>query len=79
MTHQTAVEHFEISLQTPVGEVSTAIGVPTSFVPVTAILPLMRGLGEEVQTLELAHVRDAGQTVSCQKGCAACCRMLVPI
>lgn len=79
MSHKTAVEHFEISLQTPVGEVSTAIGVPTSFVPVTAILPLMRGLGEEVQTLELAHVRDAGHTVSCRKGCAACCRMLVPI
>lgn len=79
VSHQTAVEHFEISLQTPSGEVSTAIGVPTSFVPVTAILPLMRSLGEEVQTLELARVREAGQTVSCQKGCAACCRMLVPI
>lgn len=79
MSHQTPVEHFEISLQTPSGEVSTAVGVPTSFVPVTAILPLMRSLGEEVQTLELAQVREAGQTVSCQKGCAACCRMLVPI
>lgn len=79
MSHQSLVEHFEISLQTPIGEVSTAVGVPTSFVPVTAILPLMRSLGEEVQTLELGHVRETGQTVSCHKGCAACCRMLVPI
>ena len=79
VSNQTLIEHFEISLQTPSGEVSTAVGVPTSFVPVTAILPLMRSLGEEVQELELAQVREAGHTVSCQKGCAACCRMLVPI
>lgn len=79
MSNQTLVENFEISLQTPSGEVTTAVGVPTSFVPVTAILPLMRGLGEEVQTLEQRRLLEAGQTVSCQKGCAACCRMLVPI
>ncbi len=79
MANQTLIEHFEISLQTPSGEVSTAVGVPTSFVPVTAILPVMRGLGEEVQKLELTRAREAGQTLSCHKGCAACCRMLVPI
>ena len=79
VSNQTLVENFEISLQTPSGEVTTAVGVPTSFVPVTAILPLMRGLGEEVQMLEQRRLLEASQTVSCQKGCAACCRMLVPI
>ncbi len=79
MSNQSLVEHFEISLHTPCGEVSTAVGVPTSFVPVTAILPLMRSLGEEVQALELTRVRQSGHTVSCHKGCAACCRMLVPM
>jgi Fe-S-cluster containining protein len=79
VSDQPLVEHFEISLRTPCGEVSTAVGVPTSVVPVTAILPLMRSLGEEVQALELTRVRQTGHTVSCQKGCAACCRMLVPI
>lgn len=79
MSNQSLVEHFEISLHTPCGEVSTAVGVPTSFVPVTAILPLMRSLGEEVQALELTRVRQTGHTVSCHKGCAACCRMLVPM
>jgi len=79
VTNPTAVEHFEITLQTPSGEVSTAVGVPTSFVPVTAILPLMRGLGEEAQALEQRKLSEAGRTVSCQMGCAACCRMLVPI
>lgn len=79
VSNQTLVEHFEISLHTPSGEVTTAVGVPTSFVPITAILPLMRSLGEEVQALEQRRLVEAGRTVSCQKGCAACCRMLVPI
>ncbi len=79
VSNHTAVEHFEISLQTPSGEISTAVGVPTSFVPITAILPLMRSLGEEAQVLEQRRLLQAGQRVSCEKGCAACCRMLVPI
>lgn len=79
MSNHTVVEHFDISLQTPSGEITTAVGVPTSFVPITAILPLMRGLGEEAQALEQRRLLEAGQTVSCRKGCAACCRMLVPI
>ena len=79
VSNHTAVEHFEISLQTPSGEISTAVGVPTSFVPITAILPLMRSLGEEAQVLEQRRLLQAGERVSCEKGCAACCRMLVPI
>jgi len=79
VSNHTAVEHFEISLQTPSGEISTAVGVPTSFVPITAILPLMRSLGEEAQVLEQRRLLEASQRVSCEKGCAACCRMLVPI
>lgn len=79
MSNHTVVEHFEVSLQTPSGEVTTAVGVPTSFVPITAILPLMRSLGEEAQALEQRRLLETGLTVSCQKGCAACCRMLVPI
>jgi Fe-S-cluster containining protein len=79
VSNHPAAEHFEISLQTPSGEISTAVGVPTSFVPITAILPLMRSLGEEAQVLEQRRLLQAGERVSCEKGCAACCRMLVPI
>ncbi len=72
-------ERFEIALNTSTGHITTAVEVPTGFVPVTAIVPLIRRLGEEAQALEVARLRDAGKTPSCQKGCAACCRMLVPL
>lgn len=72
-------ERFHISLKTPAGELSTSVEVPMNFIPVTAIVPLTRRLGEEATALEEAQIRDAGQQVSCQKGCAACCRMLVPM
>ncbi len=74
-----ASERFEIALNTPAGRLTTAVDVPTAFVPVTAIVPLMRRLGEEAQALEEARSSDEGRGRSCQKGCAACCRMLVPL
>jgi Fe-S-cluster containining protein len=72
-------ERFEIALNTPAGRLTTAVDVPTSFVPVTAIVPLMRRLGEEAQALEEAQASVEGKTRSCKKGCAACCRVLVPL
>ncbi len=72
-------ERFEVSLNTPAGRLTTAIEVPTGFVPIAAIVPLMRRLGEGVQALEEQRAVEAGQSISCRKGCAACCRMLVPV
>jgi Fe-S-cluster containining protein len=73
------VERFDIALNTPAGRLTTAVEVPTGFVPVTAIVPLMRRLGEEAQTMEARRSAEAGKTISCQKGCAACCRMMIPL
>lgn len=72
-------ERYEVSLNTPAGQLTTAIEVPTGFVPITAIVPLMRRLGEGVQSLEEQRTVEAGQSISCRKGCAACCRMLIPV
>jgi len=74
-----ATERYEIALNTPAGQLNTAIDVPTGFIPVTAIVPVMRRLGEEAQALELARSLESGKTLSCRKGCAACCRMMVPL
>lgn len=73
------VERFEIALNTPAGRLTTAIDVPTGFIPITAIVPVTRRLGEEAAGLEVHQAREAGLTISCKMGCAACCRMLVPL
>ncbi len=78
MTTQ-ATECFDIALNTPAGQLTTMVKVPSGFVAVTAIVPLMRRLGEEAQALEVARSTDADKTLSCHKGCAACCRMMVPL
>lgn len=74
-----SVEHFQVSLETPAGRITTEVSVPTGAVPVTAIVPLMRSLGQEAQQLEEARTLARGESISCRKGCAACCRMLVPL
>jgi Fe-S-cluster containining protein len=73
------VERFEVALNTPAGRLTTAIDVPTGFIPITAIVPVTRRLGEGAAQLEVQHAIEAGQTISCRIGCAACCRMLVPL
>jgi len=74
-----ATERYDIALNTPAGQLTTAIDAPTGFVSITAIVPLVRRLGEEAQALEQARVIGSGKTLSCRKGCAACCRMMVPL
>lgn len=74
-----AVERFDVALNTPAGRLATAIDVSTGFIPITAIVSVTRRLGEEAARLEEHRAIEAGQTISCRMGCAACCRMLVPL
>ena len=73
------VEPFDISLKTAAGQLSTSVEVPTGFVPIVSIVPLLHRLGDAAQALVEQETRDAGRQISCGKGCAACCRMLVPV
>jgi len=73
------VERFEVALNTPAGRLSTAIDAPTGFIPITSIVPVARRLGDEAAQLVVQHTLAAGHTISCRIGCAACCRMLVPL
>jgi Fe-S-cluster containining protein len=74
-----SVERFEIALNTPAGRVNTVLDVPTGFVPITSIVPLARHLGEQMLKLEENRSHETGNAISCRMGCAACCRMLVPL
>lgn len=79
MSEAKAVERFDLSIKTPAGPVTTTVEISTGFVPVTEIVPLLRRLGRQAHTLEQQRVSATGQKISCAKGCAACCRMLVPV
>lgn len=74
-----SVERYEITLNTPRGPVTTALEIPTSFIPISSIVPLARRLGERAAEEELRAVERASGSVSCKAGCAACCRMMIPV
>jgi Fe-S-cluster containining protein len=79
MSDDKTVERFDLSVKTPAGPVTTTVEISTGFVPVTEIVPLLRRLGQQAQALEQQRAASAGQKISCARGCAACCRMLVPV
>src|SRR6185436_5816495 len=68
--------HSTATLRLKVGDLSIAhpITVPNAAVPATAVLPALQGLVNDV-----VKAAEAGRTISCRKGCGACCRQLVPI
>jgi Fe-S-cluster containining protein len=72
-------ERLDLSITTPAGPVTATVEIATGFVPVTDIVPLLRRLGQQAQSLEQQRITATGQVISCAKGCAACCRMLVPV
>lgn len=79
MTEDRAIERLDISVKTPAGPVTVPVDVPIYFVPVAAIVSSIRRLGEAAQGLEERDVVAHGAAVSCKKGCAACCRVLIPL
>ena len=64
------------TLRLTVGDLRIAhpITVPNAAVPAADVLPVLQGLVNAV-----VMEAEAGQTISCRKGCGACCRQLVPI
>jgi Fe-S-cluster containining protein len=68
--------HVTATLRLAIGELRLAhpITVPTAPVPATEVLPALQGLVNAV-----VSAAEVGKTISCRKGCGACCRQLVPI
>ncbi|GJL61296.1 MAG: hypothetical protein NPIRA03_41530 [Nitrospirales bacterium] len=79
MESSTPHESYNLNIQTPVGDLRASVAVPTGFIPITDIIPLMRSLGEQAHQLATDNTTQAGDTISCRKGCAACCRMMIPV
>ena len=68
--------HSTATLRLTVGELRIVhpITVPAAPVPATEVVPALQGLVNAV-----VEAAEAGQTISCRKGCGACCRQLVPV
>lgn len=79
MDASTPHESYNLDIQTPAGDLKASVSVPSGFIPITDIIPLMRSLGEQAHQLAIDHTTQTGATISCQKGCAAFCRMMIPV
>jgi len=68
--------HSTATLRLTVGTLRIAhpITVANAPVPAAEIVPALQGLVNAV-----VEAAQAGKTVSCRKGCGACCRQLVPV
>ncbi len=68
------------TLRLTVGELQIAhpITVPNAAVPAGDVVPALQGLVNAVVAAAEVGI-GAGKTISCRKGCGACCRQLVPI
>jgi Fe-S-cluster containining protein len=64
------------TLRLTVGDLRIAhpLTVPNAAVPASDVVPALQGLVNAV-----VDSAEAGKTISCRKGCGACCRQLVPI
>ncbi len=61
-------ERIEARLTVPAGETTPS-----------RLLPVFRALADAIVDVGVAQEAARGKTVSCSRGCGACCRQLVPI
>jgi Fe-S-cluster containining protein len=55
------------------------VTVPAGLVPPSRLLPTFRGLAEALVGVGVEKAAAEGLSISCAKGCGACCRQLVPV
>ena len=55
------------------------VDVPTGPIRPEALLPLYQAIADRLTDLSARAAAEAGDAISCKRGCAACCRQLVAI
>jgi Fe-S-cluster containining protein len=60
-------------------EIEAAVSLPPGPAPRRVILPTLQRLTDTIVQIAEQRAGDAGEHVSCKKGCDACCRQMVPI
>ena len=61
------------------GPAELTADIPDGPVSAEAIFPALQALTDLVSAHAERRAETAGKTISCRKGCGACCRLLVPI
>lgn len=80
-TPENATEYLNATAELTIAgrKVRLEMPVPAGPTRLAALLPLFRYLTDSFVHLSVDHAQAEGLTVSCKKGCGACCRQLVPI
>jgi Fe-S-cluster containining protein len=68
-----------IRLGSPDWQLETRMTVPSGPTRSRQMLPLVQSLTDAVVNAAAKTVEAEGKSISCKKGCGACCRQLVPI
>lgn len=69
----------EICVSSPEWELRAQVTVPTGPTLMSDMLPLARALSDAIVSQTARVHEQAGNPVSCKKGCGACCRHMVAI
>ncbi|MDS4019731.1 MAG: YkgJ family cysteine cluster protein [Candidatus Competibacter sp.] len=74
-------DHLKATAEMVVGgrAIRLEMVVPAGPTPLAKLLPQLRYLTDAFVDFSVENARAKGLTVSCKKGCGACCRQLVPI
>jgi Fe-S-cluster containining protein len=70
---------IEVQLGSPEWQLRTKMTVPAGPTRPRQLLPLLQALTNAVVDVGVKQAEAQGKKISCQKGCGACCRQLVPI
>lgn len=75
----TATVKAAVELQIAGRPLRLEVPVPAGPVRLSELLPFLRELTDAFVAFAVENAQDQGATLSCRKGCGACCRQLVPI
>src|SRR5690606_17779772 len=68
-----------VELCGPDWRMHATVTVPTGPMRLRQMLPLVQSLASQLADRAGESVTAGGETISCKKGCGACCRQLVPV
>ena len=79
--NQTPGDHVavNVNLQGPGWSLDAAVPAPAGPTRLRQMLPLIQALTDAAVSATVQAAAEAGEEISCRKGCGACCRQMVPV